>query len=134
MAVDRQLDELGHDAAEIDGRVGRVGRRAGRLGEFRHAFQRRPRCAVLGVLDRDGLGAEAEEAFDQLVRVPDQHVIELVDLVELVLDPGRLGAVGHPHLRRLGGVLVLGVEAGAVDRVLRVPCRPGAGGRGGHAA
>ena len=42
VAVDRQLDELGHDAAEIDGRVGGVGRHAGRLGELRHAFQRRP--------------------------------------------------------------------------------------------
>ena len=42
VAVDRQLDELGHDAAEIDDRVGRVGRRAGRLGELRHAVQRRP--------------------------------------------------------------------------------------------
>ena len=98
--------------------------------ELRHALQRRPGLAVGGVLDRDGLGAEAEECLDQLVGVPHPHLVQLVGFVELVLDPVRRGAAAHPHVRRLGGVLVQVVESGAVDRLLRPHVRSGAGGRG----
>ena len=87
VGCDRQLDVLRLDPAEADGRVGGIAAAPRRLAEFRHVGHRRPGRPVGGGLDRDFLGAEAEEALDRPVGVPDLQLVQLVDLVELVLDP-----------------------------------------------
>ncbi len=129
-AVDRQLDVLGHDPAEVDGGVGGVARHTGGLGELRHVGQRRPGGAVGRVFDLDVLGAEAEEGLDQSgwsSRPSDRTACR----------PCRTGtessSAGRPcsatsWSRRCRADR--SVEAGAVDGLLRAHAGLRAGGRG----
>ncbi len=130
VGVDRQLDELRDGAVEGHGGVRGVRGQAGAPGKFRGPFQFRPGRAVDRVFDRDVLGAESDDALDHLIGVPDQHLVQLVNAVERELNPVRLDARAHPHLRPVGRVLVQGIQAGTVDGVLRAHARLGAGGRG----
>jgi len=118
-AVDGQPDVFGRHAAEIDGRIVDVPRPGGCPGEL-HVSQHGPFGAVRGVLDRDALEPEAENQLKIHVVVPDQHLVQLVDAVELVLNPDRIGAVrrAQPHGGGVRRMLVVGIEARAIDSVL----------------
>jgi len=132
VAAGRQADVLGRHTIQIDDRVGRIGRVRGGAGEL-IVTQRRPLNAIDRVLDGDLLEPEAQNQFELHVVVPDPHLMELVDLGELILDPDRLPAVagiGQPHIGRFDGVLIGSIHAGAVDRVLRPRRRLRAGGGG----
>jgi len=118
-AVDGQADVPGGHTAEIHRRVGGiVGLRCG-LGKL-DVTQTGPVRAVLGVLDGDIFQTEAEDQLELHVVVPDQHLIELLDSREFVLDPGGLAGrrCGQPHVLGRDRVLVLGIESGPVDGVL----------------
>jgi len=118
-AIDVQTHVLDRNPAEIDRRVGRVRGLGGGPSEFKVA-QSGPVDPVLGVLDRYVLDSEAQEQLELDVVVPDQHLMELVDAVELKLYPQWIGA-GHrqPHILGLGRMLMRCVQTGTVDRPLR---------------
>ena len=118
VAVDRQLHVLGRNGAQID-RLGRICRFAGGLSQFDIA-QGRPTAAICRVLDCNILGSVPDDALQCLIRIPDEHLIQLVDPVECVLDPRRLRTRHRtePHVGLGRRVLVVGVKAGAVDRLL----------------
>ena len=99
VAVDGQLDVLGLHTAEVHGGVVDVVRLTGRLGELRDTRQGRPGGPVRGGLDRHVLGPKADGGLNRLIGVPHPHLVQLVDPVELVLDPDR-GTVllAEPHL------------------------------------
>jgi len=121
-ALDVQTDVLGRDAAEVHSRIGPVGCGRGGLGEFDIA-QNHPVRSVLGVLDGHILESEAEDQLELDVVVPYEHLIELVNLVEFVLDVhGFLAGGRQPHVGGLDGMLIIGVQAGTVDGVLWTRC------------
>jgi len=119
-AADGQADAPGRNALEIHRRVVHVRGVGRRLGEL-DVSQCNPLSAVGRVFDRDVLETEAEQQLELRIVVPDQHLMELVDAIEVVLNPHRLigAGAGQPHVTRVHGVLVLGVHAGGVSRVLR---------------
>jgi len=120
-AVDGQTHVLGGHAAEVDGRIGRVGRLGRRPRELEVA-QRGPVGSILGILDGHALEPEAEDQLELHVVVPHEHLVEFVDAIELILNVQRLGAgQSQPHIAGVDRVLIVGVEAGTVDR----PLRPG---------
>ncbi len=118
VAVDRQFHVLGACTREIHGRVGRVGLQTGGLRELEIA-DRRPGLAIEGGLNRHGLGAPAEGCFKALIGIPDQHFVEPVGLVKFILNPGSgLAHRAEPHVGGRRGVLIRGIQAGTVDRLV----------------
>jgi len=118
-ALGRQADVFGRHTLEVHDRVGLVAHLGGAAREHEVA-QGRPGLTVGGVLDRGVLEPEPEHQLEHHVVVPDAHLVNLVDAVELALQPHRLTAAGRqPHIRRLDRVLAGRVKPGPVDRVLR---------------
>jgi len=118
-AVDREPHELRRDSCKIDDRIGNVIVRGGRLGKL-GVRQNCPFGTVDRVLDGNVFEPEAQHRLEHHVVVPDLQLVELEHLLELELNPNRcfLARGGHPHVSRLGGMLIGIVKTGTVDRVL----------------
>jgi len=96
-------------------RVGRRGRAPGQLD----VTETCPGLAVDGVFHRRTLDAETDRRLEGDVVVPDPELVQLVGAVELELNPQRFIGIGdaEPHVLQVDRVLVVLVQAGAVDRV-----------------
>jgi len=107
---------------------------AGRLGELGHIGDLCPGGPVCGDLDLGLLDAVPQHLLHGLVGVPDPHLVELADPVEVILDPGGLwaGLAADPHGGDFDRVLVRGgIQADVADRVGRFHLiAHGTGGRG----
>ena len=119
-----QPDVLCHGAAKVNRRIVCIISSSGGLGEFRHADQSRPFGPVGRVFDGNILESETKNRLDLLVGVPHPHLVQLVWIVELVLDPGpqRLIAA-KPHIRCVRRVQAVGIQSGSVDGVFRAEIR-----------
>jgi len=120
VAVDGQPDGPGCHALEVhDAVMGVAGLCAGpgQLG----VTERGPVGSIGGVFDRHVLEPEPEHRLELDVVVPDPHLVELVDLVELVLDVDGIvpGRQAQPHVRGVGGMPIRSIKAGTVDGPFR---------------
>jgi len=133
VAVHGELDVPGQDPAEVHGGVVHVVRLSRALGELGHVGQGGPRGPVHGGGDGHVPGPVPQGGhLLGLILVPDPHLVQLVDLVKLVLDPRGLGGLAaEPHVLGTGRVLVVLAKPGTIDRLDGLELRlVEAGGRG----
>ena len=119
--VHGHTDMPGRGTTEINRSVVYIPVRTRGLGQWSDAVQNGPVLAIERVLDDNILGAESHKGFDELIRVPDPKLMQLVHLVECILEGGR-DPPADPHVGR-GGAMEIIHQTGAVDGLLR-PGRP----------
>ncbi len=133
VAAHRDPDISGGDTAEIHDRVKCVVGLAGGSGKFPGLAQTLPGSTIEGVLDRGLFDPKPDQRLGRGVVIPYLHLMQGIDLIEFIPDPGRFPCrhdAAEPHLGRLDRVQVIGIQTRTVDRALRTFLRA-VGARGG---
>ncbi len=132
VAVSCEPDILYWHAAKINSGIVSITVRARRPRKLMSSTQCRIVDAVGRILNRNIFEPETEKRLNRLIRVPYPHLVQFVNHVELILDPGpqRFGAA-KPHIRLFYRVKVVSIQSRAVNRFFRAHfCLVCAGGCG----
>ena len=133
VAIGSYLDVFRYHAAEINRGIGWQTGRTSTPGKF-EVTQCRPVAAISRILNGGIFDAETENRLKGGIIVPYPHLTQFINLVELMLDPGRvrIDSTTEPHIHPFRRVKVIRIQAGAVDGIFRpFVCAVGAGSGGG---
>ena len=134
VAVSSESDVLCCHTAQINRGIVSITSRTRRLCKFNSSTQCRIVGAVGRILDRNIFEPHTEKRLNRSIGVPYPHLIDFINVVKLILDPGpqRFHAA-KPHSRLFCRVQVVRIHSRAVNRFYWAHiCLVCTGSRGGY--